>query len=211
MTHLTVISPLDVDTVLKWEIALVFVSCYVLFLLFAALGVRFNNLRSSYPQKILLMAFVFSAIKIIFCFTFFQWIENGLFIGQHMMHMVISLLWSPLMPMTVVWLYLAHSVKSCNDCSFRVPHRNVRTLPEPMRVFAFVMSGVCTTLLAYACEVLCPRTGTAIILLFTVTALLGCSLELIYFKARDNVVRMASPTWCWFCGTWIGSVILFLL
>lgn len=202
--------PLDVDTVLRWELALVFVSCYVICLLYAALGIRFGNLKHSYSQRILLIAFIFSTVKVLFCVTFYRWIEAGSFLGENMMNMVLNILWSPLMPLAVVWLYLAHSAKSCNDCAPLVPVQNIRTLPRPMRVFAFVMSGICTTFLIYTCEALCSQNASVVIVILSVTAMLGASAELIYFKARDNIVRMASPTWCWFCGTWIGAVILSL-
>lgn len=202
--------PIDADTILRWELALIFVSCYVIFLLYAALGIRFDNIKKSYPQKILFLAFIFTAVKILFCATFYRWIEAGSFLNENMMNMVLNMLWSPLMPLAVVWLYLAHSAKSCNDCSMLVPVQNVRTLPRPVRVFAYVMSGICTTFLTYTFGYLCARNATAVIAIFTLIGLLGASLELIYFKARDNIVQMASPTWCWFCGTWLGAVIISL-
>ena len=79
-----------------------------------------------------------------------------------------------------------------------------------MRIFAFVMSGICTTFLLYTLGFLCARNATAVIMVMALVALLGASIELIYFKARDNIVQMASPTWCWFCGTWLGAVIISL-
>ena len=202
--------PIDVDTILHWELALIFVSCYVLCLLYAALGIRFENLAKSYSQRILLLAFLFTAVKVLLCATLYKWIEAGVFLSVNKIHMVLNLLWSPLMPLAVVWLYLAHSAKSCNDCSIIAPIQSIRTLPMPVRLFAFVMSGVCTTFISYTLGFLCSRNALSVIMILALVALLGASVELIYYRARDNIVQMASPSWCWFCGTWLGAVFLSL-
>ena len=209
-TYQFVTRNIDIDTILKWELALIFVSAYVLLLLYAAIGVRFDNLRKSHPQKIQLMALILVMFKVLFCFTVYKWIELGVYVSETLTGVVISLLWSPLLPLSVVWLYLAHIAKSCTECSMSVPSRNIRTLPLYMRAVAFTSAGMMTTAILYASGYICARNADKIIFILGITALLASSLELIYYRAKENVVSMASPAWMWFCGTWIGAVIISL-
>lgn len=202
---------IDIDTILKWELALIFVSAYILLLLYSAVGIRFTRLSTAHPQKVQFVALLLAGFKVLFCFTVYKWVELGVYVSVNLMNTVLSLLWSPLLPLAVVWLYLAHTTKSCSECAISVPSQNVRTLPKYMRAVSFTLSGMVTTALLFASGYICPRNSSSVIFILSITALLGSSVELIYFRARENVINMASPTWMWFCGTWLGAVIISLL
>lgn len=196
---------------MKWLLMAHFVSCFVLSTIIVALGVRLRNLYVPKVRRTLVVIILFITTQIPITLVRFSAADRGLYASLPFDDAFMGFLWSPMLSPVVIWLYVSHAAKSCYSCAISVPRKNVVTLPTMSLLGRYFMAGAVTTVLVKCFGVMTPEHENDIIRFLGGVAMLGTTLEIIYIRAKHNVVRMTSATWAWAMGTAAGAVGLALL
>lgn len=194
--------------VFKWALVAHFVSCYVLTAVITGLGIRLRKLHTRRVRATLFVSVAFITAQFPVTVLRYTAVNNGVLPVEPLDEALLNFLWSPMLTPVLIWLYITHAVKSCYSCAISVPRKNVTTLPDLRVVGKYALAGIATTMLLYAAGILEDANTDTIMRLLVAIAMLGSSLEIIYIRAKFNVIRIASSTWAWFMGTLSGAIIL---
>lgn len=194
---------------IKWQLAVYLCICFYLMMLVIAIGIRPANFACR-KIKILYIAIIsYLAIQ------FFIWLP--LYDGIGYIHLVDAkhnptpiwrFLWSPMAATAVIWLYIAHTVKSCTNYLYNTEKPRIMMSVRKKHMTEFVIGGIFSTLLCAAFFNMDKLPLIAFIDSIMGIVISITFLELVLSRWKHNLLTLPSPTLGWFMGTWLGAWLL---
>ena len=193
----------------KWQLAVYMSICFYLAMLVVAIGIRPVSLACERTRHLFFAMIVYIAVQ------FLIWIP--LYDGIGFVHLVDSrnnptpvwrFLWSPMAATLVIWLYIAHTIRSCKNYSYNLGKSHIVLSVKRKHMTEFVIGGIISTLL---CASLFNLEKLPIISFIDTMMgiVIGVTfLELVISHWKHGLLTLPSPTLGWFFGTWLGAWVL---
>ena len=120
----------------------------------------------------------------------------------------INFLWSPMLTVVLLWLYISHMVRSCISCDMDVPRENIDARAKLPYAAIALITGVCFNYVLYGTIIpfFCLDRLLVLRVLFG-TAIAISLLEIIYIRTRYNKVQLFNFTWFMYLGTWAYLIV----
>lgn len=177
--------------------------CAVLVALTLALGVRPAFRNTSSANVVMLTGVMYIAAQIPVSVVRLHNASQLGFVLKDPVNTYINFLWSPMLTVVLLWLYISHMVSSCVSCDMDVPKENIDAEAKLPYAALAIIIGFFFNYVLYGMIVpaFCLDKLLILRVLFG-TAIAIALLEIIYVRTRYNKVMLFNFTWFMYLGTW---------
>lgn len=200
--------PLMYVYVYQFQLTLHLVGCMVLVALTLALGVRPTISAKNSAHYVMLAGILYVAAQMPVTAARLYTASTPSFLLEKPMDTYINLFWSPMLTVSLLWLYISHMVSSCVACEIAVPRANIDPHAHLDWATVAVIAGAVTNYVIY--DKIMPEFDLDAMLVLRVvfgTAMAFALLEIIYVRTRHNTVRLFNFTWFAYVGAWLYLIL----